>query len=176
MGKAKGYYTLEQLAAIQKMVEERAAILKKIGACYTPAERAAIQKMVVRDAAEDAAELDKARKTIDRINAIRDGLIPPPWAEKLLNPANERKAKPASKRKAKPRSKPQVDRAIPILIELHPPSGIPPAHILLKTTTADVNKVIAERNKVLTEDRKEPLMKLDSVSRAILILKKRNAP
>jgi hypothetical protein len=88
----------------------------------------------------------------------------------------ERKAKSKSKPKFEKKPRPQVRRAISILIELYPPTGIPPAGTLLKTARTDVNKVIAERNKVLPQERKEPLMKPDSFSRAILFLTERNAP
>jgi hypothetical protein len=37
----------------------------------------------------EAAELDKARKVIDRAIAIRDGLTTPPWAERAINDLRE---------------------------------------------------------------------------------------
>src|SRR2546430_11805532 len=65
---------------------------------------------------------------------------------------------PAPRHKSKPKFEkkpgPQVRRAVSILIELFPPTGIPPAGTLLKTARTDVNKVIAERNKVLPEEQK----------------------
>jgi hypothetical protein len=116
------------------------------------------------------------------IERISTGAILPTWAEKLLKPASKppsaEQPKPASEPEPKSEKKPgpALRRAIPILIELNPPTGIPPDNVLLKTVTADINKVIVERNRLLPEDRKEPEMKPDSVSRAILVLKKRNAP
>src|SRR5258705_10957250 len=86
MGKAKGAYTPEQIAIIQKMVID-----------YTPEQRAAIKK-------------------------------------------------PTSKSKSKSEKKPgpQVRRAIPILIKLYPPAGIPP--VKLQAAFAAVNKALTERN------------------------------
>jgi len=45
---------------------------------YTPEQQAIIIKRMI----ENAVEFDKARKSIDRANAIRDGLIPPLWMDK----------------------------------------------------------------------------------------------
>lgn len=167
MGKAKGYYTPEQLAAIQKMVgytpEQRAAFQKmgptpeqlaamqKVAAAYTPEQLAAMQKMLAKQSPEESAKLDKARKAIDRAIAIREGLIPPPWAEKLLKPASESKVKPkpATERKAKPRPEPEPEeklgwqerRVIPILRKLWPPNGQPPANLLQKDVVEKVNDI-----------------------------------
>jgi hypothetical protein len=172
MGKAKRDRTTpKQPTTIGRLPnytpEQRARALEKM--VVAPELRDAIRKMLPNYTPEQLAKLDKAGKV------IRDGLIPPPWAEGPLKPASERKAKAKSKSKKK-RRRPQVDRAILILIELYRPTGIPPDNTLLKTSHADVNRVIKERNKVLPEDRKEPLIPPDSVRRAILVLKERNAP
>ena len=51
------------------------------------------------------------------------------------------------------------------LIELYPPTGIPP--VILKVAYAAVNTVLTKNNK--------PPIERDSIRRAILFLKKRNA-
>jgi hypothetical protein len=134
-----------------------------------------MQRILAKDSPEERARLEKERKTIDRAIAIRDGLIPPPWAEKLFKAASERKAELKSKPEEK-RRHPQMDRAITILIEKFGPTGIPPAGMLHKTALATINKEIARQNEGLPENRKEPEMKPDSLRRAILALIERNAP
>jgi hypothetical protein len=152
MGKAKrDGSTPEKPTAIERLA-------------LTPEQRAAFQRMM-SEKLEQAARLDKAARAIDRTLAIRDGLIPPPWAEKLRQPAEKAKAKSNSEMKLGW----QVRRAIPILIELYPPTGIPPDNVLLKVATTDVNKVLTERQET-------PPIKPDSVRRAIHVLKERNAP
>jgi hypothetical protein len=64
---------------------QQRACIKKMRALPTPEQRAA--------ALQKKCELDKGLKLIDRASAIRDGLIPPPWAEKLLKTATAPKAK-----------------------------------------------------------------------------------
>ncbi len=88
---------------------------------YTPAQRAAFKRLAEAEkrAANDAAELAKDRKIIDRALAIRDGLIPPPWAEKLIKAAST-KSNPKTRRRW------QVERVVPILLKLWPPNGLPP--------------------------------------------------
>ena|ERR1700724_2806994 len=80
--------------------------------------------------------------------------------------------KPASKSKPEKKPGPQVRRAIPILIELYPPAGIP--SVRLQVAYAEINRVITDRNKSLPEARKERPIERDSVRRAILFLKERN--
>jgi hypothetical protein len=176
MAKAKDNITPSQRATIKKMElgtsEERAALQKKM--TVAPELRAFMQKVLAKRSPEELAKLDKMHERLDRYIAIGEGLIPPPWAEKLLKPAAERKAKPKPKSEKKPG--PAVRQAISILIEVYPPTGIPPDYILRKTVLADVNKVVIERNKALPEDRKEPLIKADSLRRATHALKERNAP
>ena len=95
--------------------------------------------------------------------------------KKIIFGSTLSKPEPKSESKEK-KPCPAVSRAIPILIELYPPTGIPPDTILRKTVRADVNKVITERNELLPTHRKEPVMEPDSVRRAILVLKERHAP
>jgi hypothetical protein len=64
---------------------QQRACIKKMRALPTPEQRAA--------ALQKKCELDKGLKLIDRASAIRDGLISPPWAEKLLKTATAPKAK-----------------------------------------------------------------------------------
>lgn len=63
------------------------------------------------------AELAKARRILDRTAAIRDGLVPPPWAEKLLRPIN---AKPTDRKEG-----PKERRVKAIFHKLWP-NGFPP--------------------------------------------------
>jgi hypothetical protein len=163
---------------------ERLAALKRefnlpVGKVKNPATPEQ-QKASLKKLAEGIAAMDEELADIERamiIERISTGAILPTWAEKLLKPASKppsaEQPKPASEPEPKSEKKPgpALRRAIPILIELNPPTGIPPDNVLLKTV-----KVIVERNRLLPEDRKEPEMKPDSVSRAILVLKKRNAP
>jgi hypothetical protein len=82
--------------------------------------------------------------------------------------------KPASSKQSQSEKRPgpQVSRAMAILIELYPPTGIPP--VKLQVAYAEVNRVITDRNKLLPEARKERPIERDSVRRAILFLKERN--
>ena len=108
MGKAKGDdNTPEQPTAIGRWM-------------LTPEQRAAFQRMM-----EEAARLDKAAKAIDRAIAIQGGLVPPPWAEKLLKPAIEPKHEAPSRKKEGW----QERRVKPMLCKLWPPNGIPPASL-----------------------------------------------
>lgn len=71
MGKAvKKHTRRRRVAPPREIPEARSLILPRLSAD----ERARIQKQ--------QAELAKARGAIDRTNAIRDGLIPPPWVKK----------------------------------------------------------------------------------------------
>jgi hypothetical protein len=76
-------------AAIEKTAtdspEERAAIIKKMLAADSPEKRAAIEKMKKMADSPETRAAREARKTIGRYIAVRDGQIPPPWAEKLVS-------------------------------------------------------------------------------------------
>ena len=83
MGKAKrDGNTPEQPTAIGRLAftPEQPTAIGRLA--FTPEQRASFQRMMA-EKLEQAAQLDKAAKNIDRYFAIRDGLIPPPWAEKL---------------------------------------------------------------------------------------------
>lgn len=108
MGKAKrNGSTPEQPTAIERLV-------------LTPEQRAAFQRMMA-EKFEQAARLDKAAKNIDRYIAIRDGLIPPPWAEKLV--------KAASNRSKSRKEGPKEGRINSIARGIWPPNGKPPANL-----------------------------------------------
>ena len=112
-------YTREQQALIKKMAEEDAA---KVKGAYTPEQQkqqVLIKKKLITDeiAAFEAAVED--RKTIDRVAAVRDGLIPPPWAV-----TKNQKLKLKSKRKSKSKPKRESDwqqmhikQALPVLLD-----------------------------------------------------------
>ncbi|MHC2412893.1 hypothetical protein ACVJGC_005484 [Bradyrhizobium diazoefficiens] len=88
----------------------------------------------------EQAELAKARKTIDRANAIVDGLIQPPWMMKP-KPVSQLKIKSSS---SKQRTGRQMPRLLPLLHELYPPNGIPPGRT---KTVAIVQRVQNEFEK-----------------------------
>jgi hypothetical protein len=91
-----------------------------------PKQRAAYQRMVA-EKLEQAAQVDKAAKNIDRALAIRDGLIPPPWAEKLLKPASTK-----SKTRKANSERPEGPKEGPINLiarRFWPPDGKPPASV-----------------------------------------------
>jgi hypothetical protein len=91
----------------------------------TPEQRAAFQRMM-SEKLEQAARLDMAAKAIDRALAIRDGLIPPPWAEKLLKPASTKSK--ARKADTEPEG-PKEARINLIARRFWPPDGRPPANL-----------------------------------------------
>ncbi|MCD9821618.1 hypothetical protein [Bradyrhizobium japonicum] len=87
---------------------------------FPPEQRAAFQRMMA-EKLEQAARLDKAGKVIDRANAIRDGLIPPPWAEQLLKPASI---------KTKTKKEGPKERRVKTLARgIWPPDGNPPPEL-----------------------------------------------
>jgi hypothetical protein len=108
MGKAKrDGSTPEQPTAIGRLA-------------LTPEQRAAFQRMMTEEL-EQATRLDKAAKAMDRALAIRDGLIPPPWAEKLDKPANT---------KAKAKKEGPKERLVNLIARgFWPPDGKPPANL-----------------------------------------------
>jgi hypothetical protein len=112
--KATGYYTPKQLAAIRK----------KVAVNYTPEQLAAMQRIMAKHSPEERAKLDMMHERLDHAIAVSAGLIPPPWAEKLLKPATEPKGKPKRTRKGK-----QMSRLLPVLRDLYPPDGMPPDHV-----------------------------------------------
>jgi len=94
------------------------------------AERAAERIRKLAPAPPSQAELTErakaraeARKTIQRYIAIRDNQIPPPWAEKNRS---EELHKTTTKHIRKGG---QTTRLLPLLRELYPPDGLPPADI-----------------------------------------------
>jgi hypothetical protein len=108
MGKAKrNGSTREQPTAIERLV-------------LTPEQRDFFRRMQVENL-EEATRLDKAAKNIDRYIAIRDGLIPPLWAEKLL--------KAATKGSKDRKEGPKEARVNLIARGFWPPNGKPPASL-----------------------------------------------
>jgi hypothetical protein len=95
----------------------------------TPEQRSAFQRMVA-EKFEQAARLNKAAKNIDRVLAIRDGLIPPPWAKKLVKP-DRTKSKARKKVNTEPARKegPKEARINLIACRFWPPDGKPPASV-----------------------------------------------
>jgi hypothetical protein len=96
--------------------ESRAKLKEMVGG-YTAEERAKLKEMLARSAPgpDEAVALAKARKAIHFHLAIRDGLIPPPWAEELLKAV---KPKPEMSREGW-----QERRVKAIACELWPPDG-----------------------------------------------------
>ena len=105
--------TPEQRALIKRLAES--PFLKKLG-------------KDLRKAADEAAELERKRKVLDRAQAIRDGLVQPPWMK--------------TKAKSKSRNDEgwQERRVKPILLELWPPTGRPPSGLTQKEVVAKVNE------------------------------------
>jgi predicted flap endonuclease-1-like 5' DNA nuclease len=114
MAKAKDNLTPAQRAVIKSVAES--ALLRKAAGDFAKA-------------AENAAELEKARKTIDRAQAIRDGLNPPPRATKPEKLG------------------PKERRIIPLLRERWPPDGIAPANFDKLTAIKGIGDAFQKRHR-----------------------------
>jgi hypothetical protein len=90
----------------------------KITPKLTKAQQAQVNEWLAREAAA-ASERERWRRAIDRANAIRDGLIPPPWAEKLLL------KEPTPQSKLGRRLGWKERHVLPILCKYFPPDGKP---------------------------------------------------
>lgn len=133
MGKAKrDGSTPEQPTAIGRLA-------------LTPEQRAAFQRMMA-EKFEQAARLDKAAKAIDRAIAIRDGLIPPPWAEQLLKLASQPKAEPKHTRKGR-----QMSRVRPLVRKMFPPDGIAPDDVKTWQAVREVQKKLPDVSRDVIE-------------------------
>jgi hypothetical protein len=152
MAKAKGEYTPERQARVK--IEGAAA--------YTPEQQALIKKAMEGDAAafEAAAEADKDRKTIDRSMAIRDGLIPPPWAVELEAELVSLRKATALPQKRKSKPKRVQDRIKEVLPSL--PNPLSDGRFLANLT----NKELARELEPGFRQRNWPVPSEDSVRRA----------
>jgi hypothetical protein len=88
------------------------------------------------ETATTTTEIERARRVIDRVNAIRDGLIAPTWAEKpLLDKAAQK-----SKSKSKQGDDWQLERIREVLPSL--PNILPDGRVLAKLTNKEVAKLL----------------------------------
>jgi hypothetical protein len=118
MAKVEDEYTPEQRALLKQVAES--SFFKKAAAD-------------LRKAIEDEAAADKARKRIDRYQAIRDGQIPPRWMKKAATKPKPIRHQPLP-----------VDRAKQAIPKAYPggTDGISTVaiHKKLATVLADENK------------------------------------
>jgi hypothetical protein len=75
---------------------------------YTPEQLAIVKRMAAAE-----AEADKARKVIDRAQAIRDGQIAPPWAEQLIKATPKRAKRAKAKEGPKEKRINEIARSLP---------------------------------------------------------------
>ena len=120
MGKSEDYYTptAEQRAAAEKIV---------VRLDYTPEQLAATRRQMA-DRLREGAEMDRISERLDRAQAIRDGLIPPPWAGKPPTDKEPLKA---------------IERAKVVLHDLYPTKAKMPNS--LKAATQAVNDECQKR-------------------------------
>ncbi|QHO78197.1 hypothetical protein ACH79_42080 [Bradyrhizobium sp. CCBAU 051011] len=107
---------------------------KKAAKHYTPEERAAISRRLTAEEIavlkEERAKQEKGAKIIDRAIGVEAGLIPPPWAEKLL-----------ATTEAKTRKEGPKERRVNLISRGYwPPEGKPPA----KLSNADIVKKVGD--------------------------------